>query len=105
MRWRTGLRYRPGEAKAFYGALTIATVLGACLNLSSIDPVTPLYWSATIDELVSVPIMLVLMVISADPEVMGDLVAGGGLRAVAWLTSLVLAAGPIAMLLSWTGVV
>ena len=45
-RWPSGLSRQPLEAKAFYGATVAATLAGIGINLSSIDPVKALFWSA-----------------------------------------------------------
>jgi len=47
--WHVGLARRPRRAKAFYGAIAVATLLGAGLNFSPIDPIKALFWSAVIN--------------------------------------------------------
>jgi|SRR5579883_384120 len=101
--WRTGLKYRPGEAKAFYGTVAVATILGALLNLSPIDPMNALYWSAILNDVVSVPLMAMVMSMGAAPRIVGDLAAPAVLKAAGWTATGVMAAGPIAMLLSSMG--
>ena len=47
LRWRVGLAQRPGRAPAFYVTIAAATLVGAALNFTSLDPVKALIWSAT----------------------------------------------------------
>lgn len=101
--WRTGLKYRPGEAKAFYGTVTAATVLGALINLSPIDPMSALYWSAILNDIVSVPLMVMIMSMCASRPIMGDLAATRALKVAGWTAAAVMTAGPIAMVLSSVG--
>jgi Mn2+/Fe2+ NRAMP family transporter len=37
LRWRVGLAQRPGRARAFYGAIALATLVGAILNFTPLD--------------------------------------------------------------------
>src|SRR4029453_10133929 len=53
-RWRIGLDRRPMEAKAFYAAIALATMVGVLINFSPIDPIKGLYWSAVINGVVAV---------------------------------------------------
>ncbi|TMJ43191.1 MAG: divalent metal cation transporter, partial [Alphaproteobacteria bacterium] len=43
-RWPEGLDRRPGEAKAFYGTIAVATLGSLALSFSAIDPIRALYW-------------------------------------------------------------
>src|SRR5271154_6306274 len=52
--WHVGLARKPRRAKAFYGAIAVATVIGVVLNFSPIDPIKALFWSAVINGVVSV---------------------------------------------------
>src|SRR5258708_27825327 len=59
------------EARGFYGILIAATTIGVALNFTAIDPVRALIWSAVINGAISVPIMAVMMLMAARPEIMG----------------------------------
>lgn len=47
--WTGSLDDRPGEAKAFYGTIAAATLGGVALNVSALDPIRALYWSAVVN--------------------------------------------------------
>src|SRR5689334_23892138 len=51
-KWPVGLARRPLAAKAFYGTIALATVLGAAINFSPINPIKALFWSAVINGVV-----------------------------------------------------
>src|SRR3954453_15618554 len=55
-------------------------------------------WSAVINGVVAVPVMIVMMLMSAEPKVMGPFVVTGWLRAFGWGAAPILAAAVIAML-------
>ncbi len=80
--WPVGLSRKPREASAFYSVLAAAAVFGVAITLAGIDPIKALYWSAVINGIVAVPVMAVMMLLTARPEVMGQFVVRGPLR---WL--------------------
>lgn len=74
--WPEGLERRWFEAKRFYAIITIATVVGTGLDFSSIDPMKALFWSAVINGVVAVPIMVGLMLLASKKSVMGSFTSG-----------------------------
>jgi NRAMP (natural resistance-associated macrophage protein)-like metal ion transporter len=99
-KWPVGLSRKPKQATAFYGTLTLATVIGIGLNFSPIDPIRALYWSAVINGVVAVPIMVTLMHMTANPKVMGKFPVHDGLRMVGWLSTAAMAFAAAGMLAS-----
>ncbi|HEY1885444.1 MAG TPA: divalent metal cation transporter [Roseiarcus sp.] len=100
LRWPTGLDRAPREAKAFYGVIAAATAGGVLLNFSPIDPIKALFWSAVVNGVVAVPIMIVTMLMAANPRIMGQHTIGPILKALGWLSTLAMAlaaAGMIAL--------
>lgn len=98
--WKNSLERTPMRAKQFYGVIAISTVIGIALGFTSIDPIKALYWSAVINGVISVPIMVVMMLMAAHPEIMGKFVITSGLRVMGWLATLMMAAAVTAMLLT-----
>ena len=96
-RWPNGLARKPKSAKAFYGTIAAATMVGALINFSPINPIKALYWTAVINGVVAVPVMAMMMIMTANPKVMGDFAIGGALRAVGWTATGVMAAAVIGM--------
>jgi NRAMP (natural resistance-associated macrophage protein)-like metal ion transporter len=96
-RWPVGLGRKPERAKAFYATLTIATMVGVALNFSPINPIKALYWSAVINGVVAVPVMITMMHMTANPKVMGKFPVHDGLRLIGWMATVVMAAAAIAM--------
>jgi NRAMP (natural resistance-associated macrophage protein)-like metal ion transporter len=96
-RWPVGLGRKPERAKAFYATLTIATMVGVALNFSPINPIKALYWSAVINGVVAVPVMITMMHMTANPKVMGKFPVHDGLRLIGWMATVVMATAAIAM--------
>ena len=53
------------RAIGFYAIVSAATLAGAGLTLTSIDPIAMLFWTAVINGVVAVPIMAVMMLVVA----------------------------------------
>lgn len=99
--WHVGLARKPRRAKAFYGAIAVATLIGAALNFSPIDPIKALFWSAVINGIVAVPIMALMMHMSSRRAVMGSFKLHPGLKVVGWLATLVMTAAAVGLLATW----
>ena len=83
--WRVGLARQPLEAKAFYGTLAMATLIGAGLNFTPVQPIQALFWSAVINGIIAVPILTMMMLVASRRAVMGEFAIGAGLRIAGWL--------------------
>ncbi|NEI71729.1 divalent metal cation transporter [Rhizobium lusitanum] len=101
-RWKVGLSHEPGEAKAFYATIGLATVVGVLLNFTPIPPMKALFWSAVINGVVAVPVMAILMMIASNHKVMEQFVIGKGLRALGWTTSIAMFAAVVGMAVTAT---
>jgi NRAMP (natural resistance-associated macrophage protein)-like metal ion transporter len=96
-RWPIGLGLKLAEARGFYSIVAAATVLGVLIDLSGIDSIKALIVAAILNGIVSVPIMVVLMLLVADPKTMGGFVARRRLKRLGWLATGVMAAAVTAM--------
>ena len=96
-KWRASLERRPREARRFYGVLAVATLIGLALNFVGINPIRALFWSAVLNGIVSVPLMVVTMLMAANPKVMGQFTLPRGLKAVGWIATLVMLAASMGL--------
>ncbi|HEY4265209.1 MAG TPA: divalent metal cation transporter, partial [Micropepsaceae bacterium] len=95
-RWTEGLDRRPREAKAFYATIAVATLGGVMLNVTSLDPVKALYWSAVVNGVLAAPLMAVMMVIAMNPRIMGRLTLPRPMLVAGWLATGVMALASLA---------
>jgi Mn2+/Fe2+ NRAMP family transporter len=56
-----------------------------------------LFWSAVINGVIAVPIMIVMMLLADDARVMGDFTVTRRLKALGWLATWTMAAAVVAM--------
>ena len=101
LHWRTGLDRKPTEARGFYAVLAVATLLGLGLTFLSFDPIRALFWSAVINGVVAVPIMILMMLMGTSRKVMGDFTLSGWLLVVGWLSTTVMALAALGLFATW----
>ena len=68
------------------------------MNLSPVDPIRALYWSAVLNGVVAVPIMAVMMMMASNPQVMGPFTIELTLKVLGWLSTAVMALAAIGMI-------
>jgi NRAMP (natural resistance-associated macrophage protein)-like metal ion transporter len=85
--WRASLEHKLQEAPRFYGVLAVATIMGVCLNFFGIDPIRALFWSAVVNGVVAVPLMVLIMLMSEKEAIVGQFRLSPYLRAVGWIAT------------------
>ena len=80
--------------------IAAATLGGVILCFTPADPVRELFWSAVLNGVIAVPIMIVMMLLAGRAGVMGANVIGSRLRWLGWLATAAMAANILAMLTS-----
>jgi Mn2+/Fe2+ NRAMP family transporter len=96
-KWPIGLAWEPLEAKAFYLTIVLSTFTGAAINFSPLDPMRALFFSAVINGVVTVPVMVMMMLITSNKAIMGGFTITGSRRVIGWLATAVMAAAAAAM--------
>ncbi|WP_426264602.1 NRAMP family divalent metal transporter [Sphingomonas sp. PWP1-2] len=95
--WKCGLGNRPHEAVGFYSVIGLATVMGIAIDWSPLDPIKALFWSAVINGVVAVPIMVGMMIVVSSQKTMGNFVASPLLLTLGWIATAVMAVAAAAM--------
>jgi NRAMP (natural resistance-associated macrophage protein)-like metal ion transporter len=98
--WRASLQSKPHRARKFYAIIAAATLLGVALTLIGLDPIRALFLSALVNGLVAVPLMFLLLMISAKPAIVGNFRLPLYLKAVGWAATVLMAAASLGFLLS-----
>jgi NRAMP (natural resistance-associated macrophage protein)-like metal ion transporter len=97
--WKGGLDSKLWEAREFYAIVALATIGGTALNFTGIDPIKALFWSAVINGVIAVPIMVVMMLLAANPEVMGTFAVRSRLSRLGWLATFIMGVAVVTMLI------
>ena len=101
LKWPGGLARKPKAAKAFYGTIALATGFGMIFNLLPIDPIKALFWTAVLNGIVAVPIMVMTMLMAGQQRVMGRFVLPRSLAAMGWIATAVMCAVAVALIVTW----
>jgi NRAMP (natural resistance-associated macrophage protein)-like metal ion transporter len=99
--WTTGLDRKPLDAKAFYGTIAVSTLIGIGINFVGLDPIKALFWSAVINGVVAVPLMVIIMLMAMRHDVMGRFVLPRSLWAMGWLCTVTMAVVVGIMFATW----
>ncbi len=97
--WTLGLERSPGEAPRFYGLIALSYALALALQFLPVDPMRALVLSATVNGVVAVPLMVLILLLSQRPGVLGVHRPTGSLLALGWLATAVMALASVRMLL------
>jgi NRAMP (natural resistance-associated macrophage protein)-like metal ion transporter len=96
--WHIGLERPLNEARPFYLVIALAIVLGILVvQFTSLDPIKALVWSAVINGVIVVPIMVAMMVMAGRRRLMGQFVAARWQKVLGWMATAVMAAAAVAM--------
>jgi NRAMP (natural resistance-associated macrophage protein)-like metal ion transporter len=79
------------RAIGFYAIVSAATLAGAGLTLTSIDPIAMLFWTAVINGVVAVPIMAVMMIVITPRGGRRTLALPLWLRTLGWFATALMA--------------
>ena len=96
--WKGSLERTPHSAKRFYAVIAVAMTVGLALNYARLDAIKMLFWSAVLNGLLAPPLILLVLLLTSDPAVMGERTNPPLLRWLGWLTLAVMTAAAVGML-------
>lgn len=99
MGWHSGLKYKFADARGFYSIITVSVLLGLLIQYSPISPMKALFWSAVINGVIAVPLMVVIIMLVSKKSVMGNFTASRSTIILGWLAVAVMGAAAIGMLI------
>ncbi len=95
MEW--GLECKVTDARGFYGVIAVSVLAGLAIQYLPISPMKALFWSAVINGVVAVPLMVVIILLASRRSVMGDFTASRSLIILGWIATAVMTAAVIRM--------
>ena len=96
--WKAGFSHGFREARGFYLIIGAATGMGTLMGAFELDPIKALIWSAVINGVISVPIMVAMMWIGQSRRLMGALTMSRRHRAFGWSATVVMGLAVLLML-------
>lgn len=99
MNWNWGLERKVGEARGFYAVIAVSMLAGIAIQYSPISAMKALFWSAVINGVVAVPLMVVIILLVSKKSVMGAFTASRSLVILGWIATAVMAAAAVRMVI------
>lgn len=101
--WGGSLEMSARRAPGFYFVVAAATLAGLAVALTPLDPIRMLFWSAGVNGVVAVPLMVAMMIVVASYNIMGKFAASRALMIGGWGTTVLMAVVVGAMLVTSAG--
>jgi NRAMP (natural resistance-associated macrophage protein)-like metal ion transporter len=98
--WEGSLEKPARSAPGFYLIVAAATIAGLLVALTPLDPIRMLFWSAVVNGIVAVPLMVVMMIVVASSKIMGKFAASRALMIFGWCATALMGVVVAAMLLT-----
>lgn len=95
--WRGSLDDTPRVARRFYAVVAVSMLVGLGLNFIGLNAVAMLFWSAVVNGVLAAPLIVLVVLLTSDPTVMGDRVNPPLLRWLGWATAAVMTAATVGM--------
>ena len=99
MGWPGSLASRAGDARGFYGVIAVSMIAGLGLGFTSINPIKALFYSAVINGVVAVPLLVLILLLAMRPSVLGAYTASRSSLVLGWITVVLMAAASVGMLI------
>jgi Mn2+/Fe2+ NRAMP family transporter len=99
MGWKWGLERKAADARGFYGVIAVSVLAALAIQYSPVSPMKALFWSAVINGVVAVPLMVVIILLVSKKSIMGAFTAGWKIVTLGWIATAFMAAAAIRMLI------
>ena len=99
--WKHGLYRKPAEAKRFYIAIAVFTLIAIGMNFFGINPMKALVFAGIVQGFSTPPLMLLIMLMTNNRELMGKRVNGRAINVLGWITTLAIFAASVGLVVSW----
>lgn len=97
MGWKWGLERKATDARGFYSVIAVSVLAGLLIQYSPISPMKALFWSAVINGIVAVPLMIVIIVLVSRVAVMGRFAAERSVIVLGWIATAIMGAAAVRM--------
>ena len=95
--WNASLNLKLNKARGFYGVIIIASLIGLIINFVGINPVKALVYTAVLNGIAAVPLLFLIVKISASEKIMGEYKSKWLSQTLLWATFIVMGAAAVAL--------
>jgi NRAMP (natural resistance-associated macrophage protein)-like metal ion transporter len=100
LKWREGLYQKLRQARAFYGVIIIAMLVGLGLNFIGLDPIKALIYSAIANGIVAPVVLALIVLISSNKRIMGEWANRRPITLLGWAVTGLMAVAGVAAIIS-----
>jgi len=98
--WRGTLEHRPRLAPGFYSVVAVAMLLGLGLDFVGFNAIKMLFYSAVLNGVLAPPLVVLVVLLTSNPKIMGTRVSSRPLRYLGWATAAIMTAAAVGMFLT-----
>ena len=98
MDWQSGLERKAQDARGFYGVIAVSVLAALLIQYSPISPMKALFWSAVINGVVAVPLMVVIILIASSKTMMGAFTSSRSIVVLGWIGAAIMGLSAVLML-------
>ena len=95
--WRGTLEDRPRLSPRFYGVVAAAMILGLGLDFLGFNAVKMLFYSAVLNGVLAPPLIVLVVLLTSNPKIMGTRVSSRPLRYLGWATAVIMTVAAVGM--------
>jgi Mn2+/Fe2+ NRAMP family transporter len=88
--WNWGLERRATDARGFYGVIAVSVLAALVIQYLPISPMKALFWSAVINGIVAVPLMVAIMLLVSKKSIMGPYIASRPIAVLGWIATAIM---------------
>lgn len=99
--WKEGLNKSFTQARNFYLVIAASSVIGLLINFTNLDPIRALVYSASINGIVAVPILVAVIKIANDKKILKDRTNTRTSNIIGWITVVIMVIAVGLMFLTW----
>ncbi|TIU06988.1 MAG: divalent metal cation transporter, partial [Mesorhizobium sp.] len=99
--WKHSLHAKPREAPKFYIAIGAFTLIAVGLNFLGFNPMKALVWSGIVQGFSTPPLLLLIMLMTNNPRIMGDKVNSRTTNALGWATTIAIFSASLGLVATW----
>jgi Mn2+/Fe2+ NRAMP family transporter len=101
--WHEGLGQAASNARGFYAVIALATIFGMLLNFTGINPITALVYTAIINGVVAVPLLVLILLVANNRGIMGPYANGRLSNTIVILTTAFMGVAAVVTVVSLFG--
>jgi Mn2+/Fe2+ NRAMP family transporter len=98
--WSYGIHKRPAEAKEFYVAIAVFTLLAMGLNFFGVNPMKALVFAGIVQGFSTPFLMFLVMIITNSRKIMGKWVNTRRMNVLGWLTTAAMFAATVGLVIT-----